>query len=59
MFDLSADERGIVMSDGHRVILSEPTRDLETRSHAMAPRSGLDVSWWLQEQPAWAKPDLL
>jgi putative transposase len=41
------------------VILREPTKDLEMRSHAMAARSSIDVSGWLQEQLAQASPDLL
>jgi hypothetical protein len=54
IFDLSADKRGVVMRDGHRVILREPTKDLEMRSHAMAARSSIDVPGWLHEQLAQA-----
>jgi putative transposase len=35
------------------------SKELETRSHAMAATPSIDVSGWLQEQLAQASPDLL
>jgi hypothetical protein len=48
-FDVAAGRRGVVMLDGHRVILIEfrPKTSMR-RSHAMASGSSIDILGWLE-----------